>query len=193
MASLKLALPETLKHEGVRFRKGKPIPGRTGYVNHPMDPGGETNMGVTRRVARRFGYRGPMKSIPYSTVLKIYDRGYWSKSRCGSIPHQGIAAELFDTAVNCGVKTAGRFLQNAMNKLNRGGRDWSEVTVDGAVGPATIRVLKKALAFAPYIAVCIQRLQDSQQAVRYMQLCDKKPKFEVFMPGWTRTRVGVKT
>ncbi|MCW8621188.1 glycosyl hydrolase 108 family protein, partial [Acinetobacter baumannii] len=45
------ALKRVLQHEG-------------GYINHPSDPGGETNYGITKSVARQYGYKGSMKDIP---------------------------------------------------------------------------------------------------------------------------------
>ena len=32
-----------------------------GYVNDPSDSGGETNYGITKHVARKYGYKGSMK------------------------------------------------------------------------------------------------------------------------------------
>jgi len=34
-----------------------------GYVNHPDDPGGETNWGITLRTAREQGYTGEMRDL----------------------------------------------------------------------------------------------------------------------------------
>ena len=43
-----------------------------GYVNHPADPGGETNMGITKRVALASGYTGPMRTLPADVAQSIY-------------------------------------------------------------------------------------------------------------------------
>lgn len=187
------AIAKTLAHEGVRMGlNGKPVPGRTGYSDVKTDRGGKTNYGITIKVARSRGYYGPMQEIPFPLVLKIYRQDYWNALRCGAIPHQGIAAELFDTAVNCGPRWGGRFLQRALNKLNNRGKRWPDLKVDGKVGPMTIRMLKKALNCRSYMAGCILKMQDSQQCVRYMTICDRDEEQEANLPGWVRARCGVK-
>jgi lysozyme family protein len=193
MSDFGRAIQKILRHEGVQFdAAGMPVPGRTGYANHPDDPGKETNYGVTIAVAREFGYAGPMRDIPYATVLKIYRLRYWDVIRGDEIPDQEIAEELFDTGVNCGVGVAKTFLQRVLNVLNKKGVLWPDITVDGVVGPKTVAVLVTALKTAPYYRLCILRALDSLQCVRYIELAEEKEKFETFVGGWLRTRVGVK-
>ena len=67
------ALKRVLQHEG-------------GYVNHPSDPGGETNYGITKSVARQYGFKGSMKVIPMDIVEKIYKDQYWNAMSCDSFP-----------------------------------------------------------------------------------------------------------
>ena len=45
-----------------------------GYVNHPADPGGATRWGVTERLARAHGYRGPMRDYPRGEAVSVYRR-----------------------------------------------------------------------------------------------------------------------
>jgi len=194
MAKFEPAIAKTLAHEGVRLgSNGQPIPGRTGYSDVKTDKGGKTNYGITIRTARDNGYRGPMRKIPFELVMNIYRRDFWNVLRCSDMPHQAIAAEAFDTAVNCGPRWAGRFLQRALNKLNNRGKRWPDLKVDGKIGPMTIRILKTALRSKRYMGSCILKMQDSQQCVRYMEICDKDETQEANLPGWVRARCGVKT
>ena len=62
------ALEIILHHEG-------------GYVNHPKDPGGETNLGVTKRVYEDFGGTKDMKDLTIEDVEPIYRKNYWDKCR----------------------------------------------------------------------------------------------------------------
>ena len=193
MSDFTRAVRKVLRHEGVQLdAAGMPVPGRTGYVDHPDDPGGDTNYGIIKAVARTYGYEGEMESIPFPTVLDIYRRRYWDEIRGDEIPDQDIAEELFDTGVNCGVGVAKTFLQRTLNVLNKKGTLWPDLVVDGSIGPKTIAALKVALAVAPYHRLCILRALDSLQCVRYIELAEEKEKFETFMAGWLRTRVGVK-
>lgn len=109
-----VAFDKLLKHEG-------------GYVNHPSDPGGETNFGITKRVAVENGYTGDMKSMPVETAKQIYKRMYWDAVRADDLPSD-IRYSVFDAAVNSGVSQSARWLQRAC-----GVRD------DGVIGPQTIR------------------------------------------------------
>lgn len=192
MADFDRAILKVLRHEGVEFdRAGQPVPGRTGYVNHPDDHGGETNYGITRKVALENGYAGSMRDIPYTKVLDIYRRRYWDDLRGDEIPDQEIAEELFDTGVNCGMRTAKEFLQRTLNVLNVKGTKYPDLVVDGVIGPRTIGALANALAVAPWYRLCILRALDSLQCVRYVELAERNRKFESFVPGWLRVRVGV--
>ncbi len=192
MAAFDQAVRKILRHEGVELGPdGRPLPGRTGYVNHPDDPGGETNYGITRKVALENGYAGPMRDIPYTKTLEIYRRKYWDGLRGDEIPDQEIAEELFDTGVNCGMPTVKRFLQRTLNVLNVKATKYPDLVVDGVIGPRTMDALQRALAVAPWYRLCILRALDSLQCVRYIELAERNQKFEAFVPGWLRVRVGV--
>jgi len=107
------ALKEVLKHEG-------------GYIDHPHDPGGETNFGITVAVARENGYLGDMRIIPMSAVEEIYKRKYWDKMQAESMPGHARVA-LLDYAVNSGPSAATKALQRVCG-----------VADDGVIGPKTI-------------------------------------------------------
>ena len=127
MGVLKIALSKTLRFEG-----GKK------YTNHPDDPGKGTRYGVTERVARSYGYKGHMRYLPYKIAQAIYKNNYWNKSKAGKINDQRICNYLFDTSVNCGVSTASRMLQRAFNSISK-----NKITVDGKIGPNTLRAINK--------------------------------------------------
>lgn len=105
-----------------------------GYVNHPRDPGGETNMGITRHTYESWLGRSvtteEMKNLTYKDVAPIYRRNYWDVCRCDDIP-LGIDLQVFDLAVNAGTRRAARYLQELIPGCS----------VDGAIGPITISML----------------------------------------------------
>lgn len=93
-----------------------------GYVNHPADPGGETKYGITKR-----SYPGEdIAGMTLERAKQIYYRDYWGPAGCDVVP-DGIKFDLFDMAVNAGVKPAVKTLQRAAGE-----------TVDGVLGPRTI-------------------------------------------------------
>ena len=97
-----------------------------GYSNRDpkADPGGETMHGVTLKVARAWGYLGPMKDLPLDTARQIAKAYYWTPNRCDQLP-PAIAFHVFDTAYNGGHPVL--WLQAAVG-----------VTQDGIIGPKTI-------------------------------------------------------
>ena len=185
MAKFGRVINKLLKNEGVRFGKnGKPIKGKTGYGNHPRDKGKETNYGITIAVARRNGYRGPMRDIPFAEVLRIYKLRYWDKLRCSDIPDQTIANEMFDGAANCGPRTMGRFLQRALNLFNKEEVKYADLVVDGKVGKKTIRTLKRALSMAWWVRIATFRAINALRRRRYIRLAEEQKRYETFIGGW---------
>lgn len=189
MANFPQALLKTLSVEGVVFGPdAQPVPGRTGYGDHPKDPGGETNYGITRRRALEYGYSGPMSTIPYWKVLQVYKERYWDFICGDQMPDQGVAEEVFDSAVNCGQHRAVRWLQRALNKLNNNQSLYLNIEDDGICGPKTIHTLGMALAVKSWYREVILIMLNSQQCIRYMKIATKNEEFEVFEAGLVRNR-----
>jgi lysozyme family protein len=97
-----------------------------GYVNHRADPGGETKFGISKR-----SYPGEdIAGMTLERAKTIYARDYWGPAGCDAVP-DGAKFELFDMAVNSGVKAAVRNLQLAV-----GADD------DGILGPRTLQAVQ---------------------------------------------------
>jgi lysozyme family protein len=192
MADFEKAIIKILRHEGVVFDEaGQPIAGKTGYVYNPDDPGGETNYGITKHTAIDNGYNEPMYGMPFWFAKRVYKKQYWDKLQGELIGDEEIAIELFDTGVNCGVETVVTFLQRTLNVLNKKATLYPDIKADGVCGLQTIDTLTKALAIAPWYRLCILRAIDSLQCVRYIGLAERNSKYETFLPGWLRNRVGI--
>lgn len=163
-----------------------------GYSNHPSDTGGETMWGVTAAVARASGYRGSMRAMTRDEAKSIYRAKYWSAPGFEAVALQSadVAEELFDTGVNMGPGTAATFLQRLLNGLNRQGRDYPDLTVDGDIGAATLRSLKAFLTRrgAEGERVLLKGL-NALQGARYVALAEGRTKNEDFLFGWLSTRV----
>ena len=113
----------TLVHEG-------------GYVNDKRDPGGETNMGISKRSYPKEDIRGMTRE----RASAIYRRDFWNRVKGDDLP-DGLDLVAFDAAVNSGPSRGAKWLQQALG-----------VTVDGKIGPQTI-----AAAQATYAPAAIQR------------------------------------
>ncbi len=165
-----------------------------GYSDHPSDRGGKTNWGVTEAVAREHGYRGPMKAMPKSIALDIYRKAYWDKTGLDWIAavDADVALEVFDTGVNMGVGIAMRMLQRVLNALNRGGRDYPDIAVDGVAGPLTGAVLRAVCRLRGDKGRAVVLLYlNALQGARYIELAEAREANEDFMFGWAKRAVVV--
>jgi lysozyme family protein len=127
-----------LRHEG-------------GFVDHPRDPGGATNRGITLRTLR--DWRGDdslaadaVRDMSEEEAREIYLARYWNPIRGDDLP-PGVDLAVFDFAVNSGVGRAARALQTALG-----------VTVDGAIGRQTIDAARRADAADLVATICRERL-----------------------------------
>ena len=139
-----------------------------GYVNHPKDPGGETNLGVTKRVYQEHGGTKDMKDLLVEDVAPIYKKGYWDRMKGDDLPG-GLDLCVFDFGVNAGPGRAAKFLQSMIG-----------TTVDGGIGPNTLAKVEE------YIREngeheSVEKYQSMRQEY-YEQLST----FATFGKGWTR-------
>lgn len=163
-----------------------------GYANDKSDRGGATRYGITEAVARANGYTGDMKALPVEWAQRIYKAQYWDTLRLDQIALMSfsIAEELFDTGVNMGIGVAARFLQTALNAFNRGGADYPDVTVDGALGPVTLHALRQFLALRKVDGEKVMlRVLNAQQGARYIDIAKNDHEQEKFTFGWFLQRV----
>jgi lysozyme family protein len=155
------SLKHVLVHEG-------------GYVNHPKDPGGATNKGVTQDVYNT--YRARRKLVPASVkvisdheVKDIYRTQYWDKIKGDDLP-AGVDYCVFDFAVNSGVSRAIKYLQGAVG-----------ATPDGIIGPATLAAVKRMDPTRLINEICTRR----------QAFLEGLSTFKTFGKGWTRRIAGV--
>lgn len=150
-----LAFHALLKHEG-------------GFVNHPKDPGGMTNLGVTKRAWEDYvGHpvdEAQMRALTPETVETFYRERYWDVIGADSLPG-GIDYCVFDCAVNSGPRQAVRLLQRA-----------ARVTDDGILGANTLNAVR---GMDP-------RLLISRYTAARLDFLQKLPAFVTFGKGWVR-------
>jgi len=139
-----------------------------GYVNHPKDPGGETNLGVTKRVYEEFGGTKDMKDLTVEDVAPIYKKGYWDKMKGDELP-DGLDLCVFDFGVNAGPGRAAKYLQTMIGTV-----------ADGGIGPNTLAKLKEYVG-EHGLAKSIDNYQEARQAYY-----EKLSTFDTFGKGWTR-------
>ena len=139
-----------------------------GYVNHPEDPGGETNLGVTKRVYQEWGGTKDMKDLTFDDVAPIYKKNYWDKMICDDLP-SGLELCVFDFGVNAGPGRAAKYLQSLIGTV-----------ADGGIGPNTLAKLKE-YTDETGVKETITNYQNKRQSY-YEGLST----FKTFGRGWTR-------
>lgn len=151
-----------------------------GYADHPDDPGGATNFGVTQGTYDGWRKRKglplrPVKQIAQEEVREIY-RGYYLGARCDQFEtsHPKVTLCHFDSAINQGISAANALLQRAINAC------WREekLKVDTVIGPITLATLKPLRD-----ADVLKEYLDLRKA-RYDQLIKTRPNMEVFRKSW---------
>jgi len=139
-----------------------------GFINHPSDPGGETNFGVTRAVYEQYVGRqvmdGEMEGLTHDDVYPIYKENYWDAVRGDDLP-SGVDWSTFDWAVNSGKSRASKALQRIVG-----------VEADGGIGPLTLQRVAEV---------------DPEEIIKQMHYVRDKfyrslDTFEVFGKGWVR-------
>jgi lysozyme family protein len=146
-----------------------------GYVNHPRDPGGATNKGVTQAVYDGFRVKHGMakrsvREIEGAEVHKIYKAQYWDAVKGDELP-SGVDYCVFDFAVNSGVSRAAKFLQSAVG-----------VKQDGQIGFATLEATRNASPSGVVTTICDAR----------MAFLKRLPTWDVFGKGWSSRVAGVR-
>lgn len=144
-----------IKHEG-------------GYVDHPQDPGGRTNLGVTQAVWEDWLDRAVteenMKALTPAKVAPLYREMYWDRIKADKLP-AGVDYCVFDAAVNSGASRAAKWLQTTVGAV-----------ADGVIGEQT---LKQVLLTNP------QMLIDKYSANR-LAFLQRLTTWPTFGKGWER-------
>jgi len=139
-----------------------------GFVNHPEDPGGITNLGVTKKVYDEWtgseSTEQEMRDLTPEDVAPIYKKNYWDRVKGDSLP-SGLDWACFDWAVNSGSGRPAKAVQRAVG-----------ATQDGAIGPQTLGLIME---------------KDPEEIINYVygvrqDFYKGLKTFETFGRGWTR-------
>jgi lysozyme family protein len=149
------ALSAVLHHEG-------------GFVNHPSDPGGMTNLGCTKKVWEEWvGHdvdEKAMRALTPADVAPLYKAKYWDRVKGDDLP-DGVDYVVFDAAINSGPGRAAKWLQQAVG-----------ATADGAIGPGTLKAVSDMSA---------QEIVEKYQQIR-LEFLQALPTWGTFGKGWGR-------
>lgn len=139
-----------------------------GFVDHPADPGGATNLGCTKASWEKWIGASctvdDIRALTAADVTPLYRQKYWDKVKGDELP-SGVDYCVFDTAINSGPGRASKFLQEAIS-----------VPVDGVIGPITM---------AAICAADPRQVIDAYSAAR-VKFLQELSTWSVFGKGWER-------
>ena len=164
MANFKEAFDLMIVHEG-------------GYVNDPLDSGGETNLGITDKLDGKadglidIDNNGTgdvaVSKLSIEDAAIIYRTKFWNPIKGDLINNQKVANSIFDFAVNAGVRTSVKLAQRVVG-----------VNDDGIIGVDSIEAINSfdAELFIPLFTIA--------KVKRYIEICKKKETNKKFFFGW---------
>ena len=135
-----------------------------GWVNHPSDPGGETNLGVTKRVWEEYiGHPvTTMKNLTPADVAPMYEQKYW-RPCYGEVLPRGLDFVVFSMGVNAGPGRSVKLFQQSIGCVP-----------DGVIGPTTRGLISNSNS-----AALIAKFSESRREY-YKSL----KTFPIFGKGW---------
>ena len=143
-----------------------------GYVNHPSDPGGRTNLGVTQRTWEAWtgkpASEQEMRGLTRPMVAPLYRKRYWDAVEGDKLP-PALALCVFDFGVNAGPSRAIRYLQTMVG-----------AAADGKIGPQTLAAVT-GFVHKHGEAEAVKRYQEARRGY-YRSLGN----FKTFGKGWLR-------
>lgn len=158
-----------------------------GLSNHPNDPGGITNHGVSLRWLRSLGLdlgdidgdgdidADDIRALTKEQAAKLFHQKFWQPYHMDELPMRSAAAH-YDCMMNCGARQATLLTQRACNCFV--GPYGVKLAVDGAFGPKTRQFLKQYTT--PQLLAKMIGLREDF----YINLCASKPSFMPFKKGW---------
>jgi len=157
MADFNKAIEKTLVNEG-------------GYVFDPDDAGGETKYGISKRYYPSVD----IKNLTQDEAKAIYKRDYWDRLKADDIESQNVAFDLFDTAVNMGVRTASKIMQLCVDSHP-----------DGIIGAKTLHNINNTQEELLLLRFRVAKI------ARYVHITQIRPKNKKYLIGWINRTLGV--
>lgn len=164
------------------------------YSHRADDKGGETYRGISRKYNPnwrgwaiidkykvRTGFIDLLAGDPdLNALVREFYLALWKRIHCDDMDSQEIAVQLFDITVHSGESTAVEFLQIALNALNRNGKLWPDLKIDGVIGAKTLWTVEQAKARWHLVA----KMMAGLRIAYFAKLMREDPSQEEFAAGW---------
>lgn len=165
---------------------GKILKNEGGWANHPNDPGGATNRGITLNTFQKYAQEhlgidpslDNLKNLTQEQASTIYQHEYWNAISGDAINDQDVAGFVFDFRVQSGG--AVKQIQKSLQDLGHNIKD------DGKMGTDTINAIN-----ASDKNILLDKMINQRKSY-YQNLIQKNPKLKVFEKGWMKRIDGFK-
>lgn len=149
-----------------------------GFVDHPSDPGGKTNYGISLLFLKGLvladgdiDHDGDIdgddiKALTVNDSKKLYKKFFWDPLHLEALVNEELKLHVFDHGVNAGTKTGIKLLQRILG-----------LTDDGSIGPMTIKAANS------YTGNIVEKYKEARQGY-YLAIIAKNPRLIVFKKGW---------
>jgi lysozyme family protein len=193
----------------IAYNKTKTSEGE--YSNDPNDAGGETWKGISRIKNPTWAGWSIIDKIKTSVaknelilalnkneeltflVNAFYKQNHWDSLNLDYVLYQEIADELFDTGVNQGPATSGKYFQQSLNFLNSNQKYYKNIDEDGVIGQGTLTALKAYFNIPGRLESdklkVLLKVLNGIQFCKYKDICVKNETQEVFFYGWVLNRI----
>ncbi len=174
------AIKQVMTHEG-------------GFVDHPDDPGGATNFGVSLRYLRDAGHDlgdidgdgdidyQDIKALTPARAKAIYYDRFWMPNYYANMPPI-VAGKMLDLAVVMGPSQANKLLQRALSVIEDDFGQSVDLRDDGRIGPATLAAISDRARSEARWATRVALRASSEMFFRW--LATHRPSSKVFLAGW---------
>jgi len=140
------------------------------FTDVPNDKGGATKFGISQAAYPTLDIR----NLTEQQARDIYKRDYWDRVRGDDITSQLIAENIFDSAVNMGVRTTSRLVQNML-----------EIDpADGVIGSASLGVINQQAEKDFMLKFTLIKIG------YYASICNKNREQSKFLLGWVNRALG---
>lgn len=144
-----------------------------GYVFHPSDPGGETKYGISKRSYPKVN----IHDLTKEQAKMIYKKDFWDRLGLDEVGESRVAFEIFDTAINCGIKRAVLIVQKSLNFLGE------DLRLDAKLGRITLMMINKWSKKDP---LAFLKILNGFQFMWYHRIIENRPALGKFARGWMR-------
>lgn len=141
-----------------------------GYVNDPIDKGGETKFGISKRSYPHLD----IKNLTKEEAKVIYKRDFYLPLQCDKFASDEVAIEVLEQGVNMGKRTVGCFVQITAQAMGQ------NILYDCDIGPQTIKAINKL--DGKQVLSALKALAIS----RYRRIVEDNPLQIRFLKGWIR-------